>query len=196
MSYNVCPAFYKFKIQPFHWLFDQIKNSNGEGGQDDEQSSLITDIFLDDETTVVSDWDATEVKVHPEDTNASLNQSATGVLRMGTTQHLDNEERKTRVNKVKIAQMEKEWKEIKTARRIMRVFEVEEHMGNEFMEELSRLHQEHLDIVRHNFENRMAAGDAPEAYDKRKSLPAYIYGVKLAEMVKQLENKAEFDETL
>ena len=69
----------------------------------------------------------------------------------------------------------------------MRVYEVEEHMGNEFMEELSRLHQEHLNIVRHNFLNRMAAGDSQESYDKRKSLPAYIYGVKLAEMVKQLE---------
>lgn len=22
MSYNICPAFYKFKIQPFQWLFD------------------------------------------------------------------------------------------------------------------------------------------------------------------------------
>lgn len=33
----------------------------------------------------------------------------------------------------------------------MRVYEVEEHMGSEFMEELSRLHQEHLNILRHNF---------------------------------------------
>ena len=22
MSFNVCPAFYKFKIHPFRWLFD------------------------------------------------------------------------------------------------------------------------------------------------------------------------------
>ena len=44
------------------------------------------------------------------------------------------------------------------ARRIMRVFEVEEHMGSEFMEELSRLHQEHLNILRHNFLTMLSTG--------------------------------------
>ena len=25
ITYNVCPAFYKFKIQPFQWLLDQLE---------------------------------------------------------------------------------------------------------------------------------------------------------------------------
>ena len=37
----------------------------------------------------------------------------------------------------------------------MRVYEVEEHMGDEFMEELSRLHQEHLSVLRNNFMTRL-----------------------------------------
>lgn len=44
---------------------------------------------------------------------------------------------------------EREWKELRNNRKINRVYEVEEHMGSEFMEELARLHQEHLNILRH-----------------------------------------------
>ena len=33
----------------------------------------------------------------------------------------------------------------------MRCFEVEEHMGAEFIEELALLHHEHLNVLRHNF---------------------------------------------
>jgi len=43
LSYNVCPAFYKFKIQPFEWLFEQVGND-----EYDDQSSLVTDRFLAD----------------------------------------------------------------------------------------------------------------------------------------------------
>ena len=45
----------------------------------------------------------------------------------------------------------KDWCKARHPRKIHRVYEVEEHMGSEFMEELSRLHQEHLNILRHNF---------------------------------------------
>lgn len=70
----------------------------------------------------------------------------------------------------------------------MRVFEVEEHMGSEFMEELSRLHQEHLNVLRHNFLQSINLNDPGKAVSERqKSLPAYIYGTKVAEMVKSLE---------
>jgi len=76
---------------------------------------------------------------------------------------------------------QKEWKNVADARRIMRVFEVEEHMGSEFMEELSRLHQEHLNILRHNFLTMLSTGqNTNKEIDKQRSLPAYIYGTKLA----------------
>ena len=39
MSYNVCPAFYKFKIQPFEALFE-------EGDGSDSDSSLETDTLF------------------------------------------------------------------------------------------------------------------------------------------------------
>ena len=52
---------------------------------------------------------------------------------------------------------------MKTARRISRVYEVEEHMGGEFMEELSRLHEEHLNIVRNQIFTRINAGEIPDS---------------------------------
>lgn len=45
LCYNVCPAFYKFKIKPFDSLFE-----NGGNGRDDdsEVSSFVTDAFFED----------------------------------------------------------------------------------------------------------------------------------------------------
>ena len=37
----------------------------------------------------------------------------------------------------------------------MRCYEVEEHMGGEFIEELSRMHQDHLNLLRHNMFTRV-----------------------------------------
>ena len=54
----------------------------------------------------------------------------------------------------------KDWRKARRPRRIHRAYEVEEHMGSEFMEELSRLHQEHLNILRHNFFTKMNMGEA------------------------------------
>lgn len=43
-SYNVCPAFYKFKIAPFQWLFDQIEGRDGDQiDERDEESSVFSD---------------------------------------------------------------------------------------------------------------------------------------------------------
>ena len=41
----------------------------------------------------------------------------------------------------------------------MRCFEVEEHMGTEFIEELSRLHTEHLNVLRHNLVTTLNISD-------------------------------------
>ena len=42
VCFNICPAFYKFKIQPFQWLFDSPKVSSGRT-DDDSCSSMETD---------------------------------------------------------------------------------------------------------------------------------------------------------
>ena len=137
VAYNVCPAFYKFKIHPFQWLFDQL----GSQDPDQSESSLITDMMfestvLDERISDLSD-DRTP-KVHPGDT---LHSKTFATRRQGTTHYLDDVEKNARVQALRDARkQEKEWRETQTARRIMRVYEVEEHMGSEFMEELSRLH--------------------------------------------------------
>jgi len=43
VAYNVCPAFYKFKIHPFQWLFDQIDYQDDNYSED----SLVTDFEFD-----------------------------------------------------------------------------------------------------------------------------------------------------
>ena len=45
MSFNVCPAFYKFKIHPFKWLFEQTENR--VNGLNDDLTSLVTEEFSD-----------------------------------------------------------------------------------------------------------------------------------------------------
>ena len=52
LSFNLCPAFYKFKIAPFQWLFDQIESA--EGNSDSDQSSLYTDYYLGGQTSARS----------------------------------------------------------------------------------------------------------------------------------------------
>jgi len=72
--------------------------------------------------------------------------------------------------------------------RINRVFEVEEYMGGEFIEELSTMHEDHLKILQHNFIHGSISKNLAEmTQEKQKSLPAYIYGLKLAKMVQALE---------
>ena len=54
-------------------------------------------------------------------------------------------------------------------------------MGSEFIEELSRLHQAHLNVLRHNLRTTMSLNGGTSMKDiQQKSLPAYIYGAKLA----------------
>ena len=74
----------------------------------------------------------------------------TGLTRQRTTHYEDTAKNNRVKNLNQQRQEEKEWREMQTARRLNRVYEVEEHMGSEFLEELARLHQEHLNILRHN----------------------------------------------
>lgn len=67
------------------------------------------------------------------------------------------------------------------AHMLNRVFEVEEHMGNNFMDELAQMHQDNLKVVEH------AMMSNTKRDDKQKSLPAYLQGSKLAVICKQLE---------
>lgn len=83
--------------------------------------------------------------------------------------------------------MARSWRELSSAKRIMRCYEVEEHMGSDFIEELSRLHQEHLNVLRHNLMTTLKIDGGIQQESQQKSLPAYIYGAKLAQMVKELE---------
>ena len=91
VAYNVCPAFYKFKIHPFQWLFDQINYGN-----DESDSSLVTDIMFD-ETTIRDDLSdlGTPRGVKGSDT-AVLNQK-TMYTRRADTQYLDDTEKNKRV---------------------------------------------------------------------------------------------------
>ena len=80
--YNVCPAFYKFKIQPFERLFEQLQ----ERADDDDESSLFTEAEFDLETSFNKSLDMSE-KGSPERQNTSGNVLG----RMGTTRALDDE---------------------------------------------------------------------------------------------------------
>ena len=59
--------------------------------------------------------------------------------------------------------------------KLSRVFEVEEHMGGNYIEELAHMHYDHLKIIEHAL---LAATFHSGA--SQKSLPAYLQGQKLA----------------
>ena len=59
-------------------------------------------------------------------------------------------------------------------------------MGNEFIEEIAKLHQEHLNYLRNNISFSFDIENMKQK-EQQKSLPAYIYGLKLSQMVKNLE---------
>ena len=74
---------------------------------------------------------------------------------------------------------------------INRVYEVEEHMGGDFLDELSKMHADHLRLQEHNqdqwFKARLVADQDIKGLEQQRSLPAYVYGVKLGQMTKKLE---------
>ena len=92
-----------------------------------------------------------------------------------------------RVNELrKEREIEKQWRSLQAVKRINRCYEVEEHMGNEFIEELAKLHQEHLNYLKNKLAFSFDIENMTQK-EQQKSLPAYVYGRKLAEMVKNLE---------
>ena len=60
LSYNVCPAFYKFKIQPFEYLFDHANMD-----LIDDNSSLVTDEMLNSSQSDM--YSVREHKFQPEE---------------------------------------------------------------------------------------------------------------------------------
>ena len=64
------------------------------------------------------------------------------------------------------------------------MFEVEEYMGADFIEELAQMHFDHLKIIEHA---RFAQTQLSATVTEQKSLPTFIYGGRLAEMCKTLE---------
>ena len=69
--YNVCPAFYKFKIQPFQRLFDQLDQAEA----DEDISSFCTDAAFDE-----SDIRNRSVDTSLDRSNIDRQRSMTGGL--------------------------------------------------------------------------------------------------------------------
>jgi len=130
-SYNVCPAFYKFKIQPFHQLFDQLKS--GKGDNESDVSSLETDYMSVLESARSGhQTDLRETKIWPQES----------LLKRETQMHtgFDKAPNERQEELARRRELEKRWNQLSKLNRISRVFEVEEYMGDEFIEELARLH--------------------------------------------------------
>ena len=74
---------------------------------------------------------------------------------------------------------------------INRVYEVEEHMGGDFIDELARMNRDHLKLQEHAQNQWLRRRQADHTLERRpepqKSLPAYVYGVKLGQMARKLE---------
>lgn len=87
-----------------------------------------------------------------------------------------------------------------------RVFEVEEHVGRVFMDELAGAHYRHACAERERLEREKgdksgkARGEAtrkPRTRHEQRSLPSYVYGNQLAQLVKKLETvRCDGEETL
>ena len=72
-----------------------------------------------------------------------------------------------------------------------RVFEVEEYMGVPFMQDIAQMHQEHIRMVRNQrqtsvFSLGKTVADIVNESEQR-SMPAYIWGTKIAKMVSELQ---------
>ena len=104
---------------------------------------MVTDIgfestLYDEKLSDISAEDRSQTRINAGET--TLHSKTFGTRRQ-TTNYLDDVEKNERVQAIREQRrLEKQWRETLTAKRIMRVYEVEEHMGSEFMEELSRLH--------------------------------------------------------
>ena len=64
-------------------------------------------------------------------------------------------------------------------------------MGGDFIDELSRMNYDHLKLLEHNQDQLLRAklaGQTINNMGQQKSLPAYVYGVKLGQMAKKLES--------
>ena len=107
VCFNICPAFYKFKIQPFQWLFDSQKAQSGQGTGDDSCSSMETDYMSEsDQSTARSHH---EVDRKPTTQETLLKTKTT--LHKQTTVFGDQEDRNVRVEKLREnMRMQKEWK--------------------------------------------------------------------------------------
>ena len=109
ICYNVCPAFYKFKIAPFQALFSQADR-----------------VPYDIQVENVSDIDREQSSAR----GGSMRSKSLGNVKPDT---------------------------------INRVYEVEEHMGGDFLDELSKMHADHLRLQEHNqdqwFKARLAEQD-------------------------------------
>ncbi|CDW75782.1 UNKNOWN [Stylonychia lemnae] len=71
-----------------------------------------------------------------------------------------------------------------------RVYEVEEYMGKIFMEDLGNMHQHHLQFIKQEkayLNWRFITGN------QQKSLPPYIWGLRLSKLCKQLEQITGLD---
>lgn len=65
-------------------------------------------------------------------------------------------------------------------------------MGGDFIEELAKLHYDHVKLQEHSLAARLGSALAMRAglampEEEQKSLPAYVYGLKVAQMCKRLE---------
>ena len=141
VCYNVCPAFYKFKIQPFQSLFDRKDRVPQNVGVDCASAA--------------SDLDRASDSRQGDPAQPGRGEQGGGES-------------------------------------INRVYEVEEHMGGDFIEELAKMHHDHVKLQEHSLAARLGGALAGRAgldvpAPEQKSLPAYVYGLKIAEMCKQLE---------
>jgi hypothetical protein len=68
-----------------------------------------------------------------------------------------------------------------------RVYEVEEYMGETLIVGISRHHADHLEALEHVRQAHLLYGGNPQLLREQKSLPAYVFGAKLAKMCKTLE---------
>ena len=72
-----------------------------------------------------------------------------------------------------------------------RVYEVEEYMGQPFMQDLAIMHDQHLTMIKNENKGKSVMGGKSlmqiSSEAEQKSLPHYLWGSKIAKMVKNLE---------
>ena len=163
VCYNVCPAFYKFKIQPFQSLFDKGECMSQDPKVDNASGASDAGVEADDSQRLRHDRSGRAESHVERDLSSAQGDSAR------STQGAQRREA-----------------------RINRVYEVEEHMGGDFIEELAKMHYDHVKLQEHSLTARLGSALAMKAglavpEEEQKSLPAYVYGLKIAQMCKRLE---------